>query len=241
MRGMNIVSLIDHAVLQPTQTDADLRTACKLCVEVGTASVCVKPSMVPLAAELLAGSSVVPSTVIGFPHGGTTTATKVRETEIACRDGAKEVDMVVNLGCVLAQDWQFVGDDIRAVVEVASSNGAITKVIFETGLLPSDDLKIRLCDLSEAAGAAFVKTSTGFGMIKSESGGMIATGATEHDIKLMRSACGPAIQVKASGGIRSFEDAQKFIALGATRLGTSATEAIAAGQHGERTKSTNSY
>jgi deoxyribose-phosphate aldolase len=241
MRRMNIVALIDHAVLQPTQTDADLRVACKLCVEVGTASVCVKPSMVPLAAELLAGSSVVPSTVIGFPHGGTTTATKVRETEIACRDGAKEVDMVVNIGRVLAQDWQFVGDDIRAVVEAASAGGAITKVIFETGLLPGDDLKIRLCELSETAGAAFVKTSTGFGMVKSDSGGMIATGATEHDIKLMRGACGPNVQVKASGGIRSFEDAQKFIALGATRLGTSATEAIAAGQRGESAKSSNSY
>ncbi len=241
MRGMNIVALIDHAVLQPAQTDADLRAACKLCVEVGTASVCVKPSMVPLAAELLAGSRVVPCTVIGFPHGGTTTATKVRESEIACRDGAKEVDMVVNLGRVLAQDWQFVGDDIRAVVDAASANGVITKVIFETGLLPSDEFKIRLCELSEAAGAAFVKTSTGFGMIKNETGGMIATGATEHDIKLMRRACGPNIQVKASGGIRSLEDAKKFVALGATRLGTSATEAIAAGQRGELTQSTASY
>ena len=238
---MSIVSLIDHAVLQPTQTDADLRAACKLCVEVGTASVCVKPSMVPLAAELLVGSGVVPSTVIGFPHGCTTTATKVRETEIACRDGAREVDMVVNLGRVFAQDWQFVGDDIRAVVEAASAAGAITKVIFETGLLPNDDLKIRLCELSEAAGAAFVKTSTGFGMIKGEGGGMVATGATEHDVRLMRRACGPKVQVKASGGIRSFEDAKKFVALGATRLGTSGTEAIAAGQRGEQTKSTNAY
>jgi deoxyribose-phosphate aldolase len=241
MRRMNIVASIDHAVLQPTQTDADLRAACKLCIEVGTASVCVKPSMVPLAAELLAGSPVVPSTVIGFPHGGTTTGAKVRETEIACRDGAKEVDMVVNIGRVLAGDWPSVLEDIQAVVQTATTYGAITKVIFETGLVPSDDLKIRLCELSEAAGAAFVKTSTGFGMIKSESGGLIATGATEHDIMLMRRTCSPNVQVKASGGIRSFEDAQKFIALGATRLGTSATEAIAAGQRGEQTKSTDSY
>ncbi|HEX6962020.1 MAG TPA: deoxyribose-phosphate aldolase [Lacipirellula sp.] len=238
---MNIVSLIDHAVLQSTQTDADLRAACKLCVAVGAASVCVKPSMVPLAAELLAGSKVLPSTVIGFPHGGTTTAAKVRETEIACRDGAREVDMVVNIGRVLGQDWQYVGDDIRAVVEAARSAGVITKVIFETGLLPGDDLKIRLCQLSEEAGAAFVKTSTGFGMIKSESGGMIATGATEHDVRLMRANCGPQVQVKASGGIRSLEDAKKFVSLGATRLGTSATEAIAAGQRGESVHSSGSY
>src|SRR5688572_7907860 len=237
MRRMNIVALIDHAVLQPTQTDADLRAACRLCVEVGTASVCVKPSMVPLTAELLAGSAVVPSTVIGFPHGGTTTAAKARETEIACRDGAREVDMVVNLGRVLAQDWQYVADDIRAVVEAASAAGVITKVIFETGLLPSDDLKIRLCELSEAAGAAFVKTSTGFGMVKNEAGGMQATGATEHDIRLMRAHCTPKVQVKASGGIRTYEDAKKFFDLGATRLGTSATEAIAAGQRGEKAKS----
>ncbi len=227
---MSIVALIDHAVLQPTQTDDDLRAACRLCVEVGVASVCVKPSMVPLAAELLAGSRVVPSTVIGFPHGGTTTGAKVRETEIACRDGAREVDMVVNLGRVLAGDWPYVLADIQAVGEVASAAGAITKVIFETGLLPSDDLKIRLCEMSEEAGVAFVKTSTGFGMVKDAAGAMKATGATEHDVQLMRAHVSERVQVKASGGIRSFEDAQRFVALGATRLGTSATKEIAAGQ-----------
>ena len=237
---MSIVALIDHAVLQPTQTDDDLREACRLCVEVGVASVCVKPSMVPLATELLAGSKVVPSTVIGFPHGCTTTGTKVCETEIAVVQGAREVDMVVNIGRALAGDWQFVGEDIRAVVEVAKANGAITKVIFECGLLPSDDVKRRLCELSEAAGAAFVKTSTGFGMVKGE-GGMIATGATEHDIRLMRAACSPAVAVKASGGIRSFADAQKFVALGATRLGTSATAAIAAGERGEAAQGGGAY
>jgi deoxyribose-phosphate aldolase len=238
---MSIVALIDHAVLQPTQTDDDLRAACRLCVEVGTASVCVKPSMVPLTAELLAGSRVVPSTVIGFPHGGTTTATKVCETEIACREGAREVDMVVNLGRVLAGDWDFVLADILAVREAASAGGAITKVIFETGLLPSDDLKIRLCELSEEAGVAFVKTSTGFGMVKDASGGMKATGATEHDIKLMRANVSDRVAVKASGGIRSFEDAQRFVALGATRLGTSGTEAIAAGERGQQAKSGDGY
>jgi len=238
---MSIVALIDHAVLQPTQTDVDLRSACKLCMDVGVASVCVKPSMVSLAAELLAGSPVVASTVIGFPHGGTTTGAKVRETEIACREGAREVDMVVNLGRVLAKDWQFVGDDIRAVVEAARTGGAITKVIFETGLLPDDDVKIRLCELSEQAGAAFVKTSTGFGMVKDAGGHMAATGATEHDIKLMRANCSDKVQVKASGGIRSFEDAQKFVKLGATRLGTSGTEAIAAGERGGQATSGASY
>jgi deoxyribose-phosphate aldolase len=238
---MSIVSLIDHAVLQPTQTDDDLRKACKLCIEVGVYSVCVKPSMVPLAAALLAGSKVVPSTVIGFPHGGTTTGAKVHETQIACHDGAREVDMVVNIGRVLAKDWSYVLEDIRSVVDAAKASNAITKVIFECGLIPSDDLKIKLCELSEDAGAAFVKTSTGFGMVKSESGGMLATGATAHDVKLMRAHCSPKVQVKASGGIRSYADAKKFADLGATRLGTSGTQAIAAGERGKAAKSAASY
>lgn len=238
---MSIVSLIDHAVLQPTQTDADLRAACGLCLAVGTASVCVKPSMVSLAAELLANSSVVPSTVIGFPHGGTTTAVKVRETEIACRNGAREVDMVVNLGRVLDEDWKYVEADVREVVQAANAEGVLTKVILETGLLPADSLKIRLCELCEAAGAAFVKTSTGFGMVKIPGGGMQAAGATEHDVQLMRAHCGPQVQVKASGGIRSFADAKKFVALGATRLGTSSTETIAAGERSEAVQSTAAY
>ncbi len=238
---MSIVALIDHAVLQPTQTDADMRAACRLCVEVGTASVCVKPSMVPLAAELLGGSRVVPSTVIGFPHGGTSTAAKVRETEVACRDGAREVDMVVNLGRVLAEDWGFVLDDIRAVVDAAGAGGALTKVIFEAGLLANDKLKIRLCELSEQAGAAFVKTSTGFGMAKDADGHLWATGATEHDVRLMREHCSAKVQVKASGGIRTIEDAKRFVALGVTRLGTSGTEAIAAGERGQKAESKASY
>jgi deoxyribose-phosphate aldolase len=238
---MSIVALIDHAVLQPTQTDDDLRKACKLCMELVTASVCVKPSMVKLAAELLAGSKVLASTVIGFPHGGTTTSTKVHETEVACRDGAKEVDMVVNLGRVLAQDWHFVENDIHAVVQAAAAGGAITKVIFECGLIPSDDLKIRLCEISETAGAAFVKTSTGFGMVKAPSGDMHATGATVEDVKLMRAHCSPKVQVKASGGIRTYEDAKKFADLGVTRLGTSGTEAIAAGEKGKTAKSATAY
>jgi deoxyribose-phosphate aldolase len=239
--SQSVVSLIDHAVLSPTQTDADLRDACAMCVKVGTASVCVKPYMVPLAAELLAGSSVVPSTVIGFPHGGSTTGAKVRETEVACADGAREVDMVANIGRVIQGDWQSVADDIRAVVEAASAAGVITKVIFETGLLPNDDLKIQLCEISEEAGAAFVKTSTGFGYVKNADGAMQATGATEHDIKLMRAHVSENVQVKASGGIRNYADAVKFVQLGATRLGTSGTQAIWQGEQGQHAENTGAY
>jgi len=240
--SMSLVSMIDHAVLHPTQTDDDLRQACAICAELGVASVCVKPSMVPLAVELLAGSSTLPSTVIGFPHGGTSTATKVCETEVACTAGAREVDMVVNIGQVLAQNWEYVAQEIEAVVQTASAaGGAITKIIFETGLLPDDALKIRLCEISEQAGAAFVKTSTGFGFVKDSGGNLQSTGATEHDIRLMRKHCSEKVQVKASGGIRSFADAQKFVALGVTRLGTSGTKAIAAGERGEASRHDGQY
>lgn len=239
--SQSVVGLIDHAVLSPTQTDSDLRDACAMCVEVGTASVCIKPYMVPLAAELLAGSSVIPCTVIGFPHGGVTTQTKVRETEIACREGAREVDMVANIGRVIQGDWDFVLADIRAVVDAANAKNVTTKVIFETGLLPNDEMKIRLCEICEEAGAAFVKTSTGFGYVKSADGALQATGATEHDIKLMRAHVSDKVQVKASGGIRNYADALKFVQLGATRLGTSGTQAIWQGEQGQNVENTVAY
>lgn len=228
-----IVTLIDHAVLHPTQTSDDVRTACEMAVRIGIASVCVKPSHVELASELLAGSPVLPSTVIGFPHGGTSRATKVAETLRACEQGAKEVDMVVNIGRVLGGDWDYVGDDIASVVAAAKGQAAITKVIFETGLMPDDETKKKLCEISEAAGAAFVKTSTGFGFVKGKDGALKSTGATVEDIRLMRATCSDAVQVKASGGIRSYEDAVRMVEAGATRLGTSATEAIAQGASGE--------
>jgi deoxyribose-phosphate aldolase len=237
----SIVKLIDHAVLHPTQTDADVREACAFCRELGVASVCVKPSHVPLAVECLQGSTVLVGTAIGFPHGGTSSAAKVAETRFACQQGAREVDMVVNIGKVLSGDWALVERDIRAVVDAARSAGVITKVIFETGLLPCDELKIQLCKISEAAGAAFVKTSTGFGLVKGEGGLLTATGATEHDVKLMRASCSPAVEVKASGGIRDYATARRFVDLGATRLGTSATQEIAAGERSTQLASQASY
>jgi deoxyribose-phosphate aldolase len=237
----SLVKLIDHAVLHPTQTDDDVRAACELCAELGVASVCVKPSHVPLAVSCLHDSEVLASTVIGFPHGGTTTETKVAETRLACQQRALEVDMVVNVGKVLSGDWEYVENDIRAVVAAAGEFDVITKVIFETGLLPHDDAKIRLCKISEAAGAAFVKTSTGFGFVKDLGGALVATGATEHDVRLMRANCSSTVLVKASGGIRSYADARRFVDLGATRLGTSGTASIAAGERGDQAKSQESY
>lgn len=224
--------MIDHAVLKPTQTAKDVDEACELCLRLGTASVCVKPSHVSLAAVLLADTPVKVSTVIGFPHGGTSTAAKAAEAYAACQDGAVELDMVVNIGKVLEHSWDYVATDIAAVVTTAKDQGAIVKVIFESGLLPDDETKKHLCKICEEAGAAFVKTSTGFGHVTDSEGHLVATGATEHDIQLMKEACGDRIEVKASGGIRSFETAKRMVELGATRLGTSSTEAIAAGVEG---------
>ena len=222
----SIASMIDHAILHPTQSQQALREGCALCDELGVASVCVKPYDVAEAAQLLADSKVAVSTVIGFPHGGHTTAAKVAEAEIACREGAVELDMVVNIGKAFSEDWQYVESDIRAVVEAGHAADAIVKVIFETGYYEDDAPKIKLCELSTSAGADYVKTSTGFGFVKRPDGSLASTGATEHDVALMRKHAGANVGVKASGGMRSLADAQKMVDLGATRLGTSASQAI---------------
>lgn len=225
----DILSKIDHAVLQPTHNDVDVEEACRLGLRWGIASVCVKPSHVSLAASLLADSPVAVGTVIGFPHGGTSLETKLAETLTACRQGAKEVDIVVNLGKVFSEDWGYVEAEISEVVSTAREQEALTKVIFETGLIPHQVWKVRLCELSERAGAHFVKTSTGFGYIKDPMGQLIATGATEEDVKLLVDHVSTRVGVKASGGIRSYAEAARMVELGATRIGTSATAAIAEG------------
>jgi deoxyribose-phosphate aldolase len=228
----SIAKLIDHSLLQPTLTDAELRAGCELARRLGVAAVCIKPYAVPLAAEILAGSGVAVCTVIGFPHGGHCTEIKVAEAELACRQGATELDMVVNVGKVLSGDWTYVEADVRAVVDVAHRHGAITKVIFENDFLPSDEHKILLCQICERAGAEFVKTSTGYGFVKQPSGDYNYRGATEHDVKLMRKHCSPKVQIKAAGGVRTYADAVKMRELGCTRIGASATEAIVNAESG---------
>jgi deoxyribose-phosphate aldolase len=239
----SLIPLIDHAVLHPTQTERDLAAACALGVRLGVFSVCVKPYFIPAAVKLLAGSRVHVSTVIAFPHGSAPPEIKAAEANWACAQGAKELDMVANIGRAIAGEWDAVEEDIRAVVEVGLAHGALTKVIFETDFLTGDQqqsdpqqgdqLKIELCRASERAGAAFVKTSTGFGFVKQPDGAYITRGATEHDISLMRRTCGPQVGVKASGGIRNLADARRLVALGASRLGTSATATIAAEEAAE--------
>lgn len=225
-RVLTIAKMIDHSLLHPTLTDDELRQGCELAKRYKVASVCIKPYAVRLAAEILKGSGVRVGAVIGFPHGGSKSEMKVQEAELACFDGATELDMVVNIGKVLSEDWEYVEKEITAVVDVAHKNGAIVKVIFENDFLTRDESKIRLCEICERAKADFVKTSTGYGFVKGSDGKYSYQGATDHDLRLMRRACSSRIQVKAAGGIRTLDDALRVRALGVTRIGATATEAI---------------
>lgn len=221
-----LAKMIDHSLLHPTLTDDELREGCELARKYDVASVCIKPYAVPLAVDLLAGTDVLVGTVIGFPHGNSATNIKVAETEQACRDGAVEIDMVVNIGKVLGTDWAYVTEEIRAVHAVCTSHGAILKVIFENDFLPEDSNKIRLCEICTEVGVEFVKTSTGYGFVKGSDGKYSYEGATEHDLKLMLAHVGPGVKVKAAGGVRTLDGLLKVKELGVARLGASATAAI---------------
>ncbi len=216
--GDAITPLIDHTLLKPEATEAQVRELCAEAVEFGFASVCINPWFVPLVAELLAGSSVRACTVIGFPLGANRSETKASEARLAAAQGATELDMVINIGALESGNDDTVRADIRGVVE-AGSPTAIVKVILETALLSADEIA-RACCLARDAGAAFVKTSTGFG----------PGGATVEDVALMRRTVGRMMGVKASGGIGTRQDAAAMIAAGATRIGASAGVRIAGGQ-----------
>lgn len=207
--------MIDHSLLQPKLTDSELEQGCQLARSLGVASVCIKPYAVPMARAILRGSSVAVGTVVGFPHGGHRTETKVFEAERSLADGARELDMVVNIGKVLSKDWRFVAADIEAVVQAAHGQGGIAKVIFETAAI-EDEHKIELCRICTDVGADFVKTSTGYG----------DGGATDHDLRLMRQHSGPKVQVKAAGGVRTLARLLEVRALGVTRVGATATATI---------------
>ncbi|MEI7732015.1 MAG: deoxyribose-phosphate aldolase [Verrucomicrobiota bacterium] len=228
-----LAKMIDHSLLHPTMTDADLECGCRLAAKYGVASVCIKPYAVKRAVELLQGSGVYVGCVIGFPHGNSATESKRYETQLACQDGAVEIDMVVNLGKALSGDWEYVERDIRAVCEEAHQHGARVKVIFENDYLAnggaglgSDAFKIKLCQISERAGADWVKTSTGYGFVKGADGKYSYQGATEHDLKLMRANCSAKVQVKAAGGVRDLDGLILVRDLGGTRCGATATAAM---------------
>jgi len=211
----DIAKTIDHSLLKPELDDAFVEDGCRLATEYDVASVCVPPVHVRRAAVLLDGTDVEVGTVVGFPHGYATTETKVAETRQALADGATEIDMVLQIGALKSGRDGDVQFDIAAVVEVAHADGAIVKVIFENAYL-TDDEKVRACRLTEAAGADFVKTSTGFA----------SGGATHDDLRLMRANTSPHIQVKAAGGVRTLDALLDVMALGVTRIGATATKTI---------------
>lgn len=213
----DIARIIDHTLLRADATRDEIVKLCHEARQYGFASVCVNPFWVPLAAAELSGTKVKVCTVVGFPLGATSTEAKVAETEAALRAGAQEIDMVQNIGALRSGDQEAVQRDIAAVVATAHRAGAIVKVILETALL-DDNQKTIASQLTKNANADFVKTSTGFG----------PSGATVHDVALMRAAVGPAMGVKASGGIRTLDDVNKMVAAGATRIGASAGVKIVA-------------
>jgi deoxyribose-phosphate aldolase len=211
----DIAKAIDHSLLRPELDDAFVDDGCRLAAEYDVASVCVRPVDVRRAKAILDGTDVAVGTVIGFPHGNHRTDTKVFEAKAALADGATELDMVIQIGALKSGRDAEVLADIAAVVETAHAGGAIVKVIFENAYL-TDDEKIRACRLSEAAGADFVKTSTGFA----------PGGATHDDLRLMRENTSPHIGVKAAGGVRTLDALLEVMALGTTRIGATATKTI---------------
>jgi deoxyribose-phosphate aldolase len=211
----DVARTIDHSLLRPELDDTFIAEGCAVAAKYRVASVCCRPADVARAAQLLAGTGVAVGTVIGFPHGGTTTETKVFEAVGALRDGATELDMVINIGALKSGRDAYVRDEIAAVVAVAHPAGAIVKVILENAYL-DDDQKVRGCKLAEAGGADFVKTSTGFA----------PTGATHEDLALMRRSVSPRIGVKAAGGVRTLDGLLAVMELGVTRIGATQTAAI---------------
>ncbi|MBS0267140.1 MAG: deoxyribose-phosphate aldolase [Planctomycetes bacterium] len=211
----DISKMIDHSLLNPMLTAAELEAGCRLAVAYDCASVCIMPFALPRCVEILAGSTVQPSTTIGFPHGGHTTSAKIAEAERALSDGGTELDMVVNISQVLSGQWNYVRDEIAAIVTLAHARGAKVKVIFENCYL-RDEHKIRLCEICGEVKADWVKTSTGYG----------TGGATIADLKLMRQHAPAYVQVKAAGGVRDFDKLLEVRALGVTRCGASRTAEI---------------
>jgi deoxyribose-phosphate aldolase len=220
-----IAKMIDHALLHPTLTDSDIGDGCELAQKYDVATVCVKPYAIPLAVECLQGSAVDVCAVIGFPHGNSTIDIKTREAAAAVEAGALEVDMVVNVGKVLGEAWDYLRGEIASVNGAVVAAGGILKVIFENDYLQDRHIET-LCEVCSKIGVAFVKTSSGFGFVRQPNGMYSYIGATTHHLELMVTHSANGVQVKASGGIRNLDDLLRMRAIGATRIGTSSTEAI---------------
>ena len=220
-----LAKMIDHSLLHPTLTDRLIASGCELARTYAVATACVKPYAIPLAKSILEGSGVGVCAVIAFPHGNSTTAIKVREAQEAVAAGASEIDMVVNIGKVLGDDWDYVSEEIKAVNRSVTRLGAILKVIFENDYLEDAHI-LRLCEICSAHAVAFVKTSTGYGFVKQPNGFYSYAGATDHALRLMRLHSAPGVQVKAAGGVRTLDDLLRVRALGVTRIGATATREI---------------
>ena len=218
-----IAKMIDHSILHPTYTDADLRRECEVAKKYDVASVCVKPYAVKLAVELLKGSDVLVGCVIGFPAGNSAIPVKVFEAEQACKDGAVEIDMVINIAKALEGDWAYIKNEIGSITESCHKYGAIVKVIFETDYVTKEEDKIRLCEICTEVEADYVKTSTGFGFVKQANGDYNYKGATIHDLQLMRKHSGSKVKVKAAGGVRTLDQLLAVKEAGCSRCGATAT------------------
>lgn len=221
----SLAKMIDHSLLHPTMTDADIIKGCELAKRYDVATACIKPYSIPLVKNLLAGSGVGVCPVIAFPHGNSSMNIKVKEAEEAAIAGGTEIDMVVNIGKVLGGDWDYVSREIKAINDAVTANQAILKVIFENDFLQDEQI-IRLCEICSEHEVAFVKTSSGYGFVKQNDGSYNYKGATISHLKLMRKHSAPAVQIKAAGGIRTLDDLLSVRAIGVTRIGATTTEAI---------------
>ncbi|CAJ2509688.1 Uu.00g147140.m01.CDS01 [Anthostomella pinea] len=220
-----IAKLIDYSLLHPTMTDRDILAGLELAKKYKVTTACVKPYSIPVAKDALAGSGVLICAVVGFPHGSSTTHTKVLEAEEAVSAGAHEIDMVVNVGKVLGADWEYVTNEIRAINDTVVRHDAALKVIFENDFLDDDHI-VYLCKICTSLSVAFVKTSTGYGFVKQPNGFYTYRGATVTRLKLMKANVGPEVGIKAAGGIRTLDDLLFAMSLGVNRIGASATASI---------------
>ncbi len=220
-----LAKMIDHSLLHPTMTDADVQAGCELSRDYGVATACVKPYSIRQALNIFEGCDVEACAVIGFPHGNSTTGIKVVEAEAAALAGAAEIDMVVNVGKVKGGDWDYVAREVSMINEAVVAAGSILKVIFENDYLTAEEI-IKLCEICTEADVAFVKTSTGYGFVKGADGKYSYKGATHEHLKLMREHTAAHIQIKAAGGVRTLDDLLAVRELGVTRIGATATQVI---------------
>jgi deoxyribose-phosphate aldolase len=221
----DLAKMIDHSLLHPTMTDAEILKGCEVARRYEVATVCVKPYAVTMCKDALQGSHVKICSVIGFPHGNSTLEIKLAETMRAILDGTTEIDMVINIGKALGGDWDYVAAEIKVLNEACTGSGSLLKVIFETDYLQDEHI-ITLCQICSKLKVAFVKTSSGYGFVKQPTGDYNYKGATEHVLTVMRQHSAPEVQIKAAGGVRTLDQLLKVRELGVTRCGATATETM---------------